>query len=175
MTWIISWNNYVKCDPGYLIHLAASCWCHQLSALNRALKYFRQSACNWHQTTNLPVLNHLTVKWQHTQIHTHILYTNTSTYTYIYTCTHTHTHTHIIYICIYTHTLLSLNLRERIHTSYKHVQMVESCDGGCQMAFGVVQLFDITGDLFHLQPSSILKFYRVTVQSCYLPDKYCLF
>lgn len=44
----------------------------------------------------------------------------------------------------------AVHLLERVHPSGQHVQVIERGDGGSQVTLGVVQLFDVAGDLFDL-------------------------
>ena len=43
------------------------------------------------------------------------------------------------------------DLRERIHPTNQHMEVVQGGDGGRQMTLGMVQLFDVTSDLFYLR------------------------
>lgn len=43
-----------------------------------------------------------------------------------------------------------MRLLEGIHAARQHVQVVQRRDGGGQVAFGVIQLLNVSGDFFHL-------------------------
>ena len=50
----------------------------------------------------------------------------------------------------------SINLHKRVNSTNKHMEMIKSSNGACQMSLCMIQLLDISCDFFHLKNSHFM-------------------